>query len=155
MDITQDIQKAIENQLPSAVGDVLKQRLQQAETDANKVAALESSLKTTRQERDTLLEINKNATAAFDKLSHDYSDILDREAAVTIREKEMFLNELRVQMYQERIADLKQVTLAVFANNKYKYTESGFVPCYNPPTSPGGMGYTSQQNTSKTVEGEG
>lgn len=155
MNITDDIKKVIEAQLPAAVGDLLKQRLLQAD-------ALEkhnADLQKIAEQNNRLIAELRGQLQDQAAVTRRAEEIKKQESAVAAREQACALNEVRLECAKERIADLKEITAVVFSNNRFKYSEVGDVPLVLPgSTSPGG--YSSGAGVSsgvysKRVEGEG
>jgi hypothetical protein len=136
-EINDKIQAAIAENLPSAIGDVLRKRLEEA-------AHADQQLKASREEvaslRARVEELTKRV-ADEGKLETLRLSIDGREAAVSAREREADLLKLRVELGKERLDDMKGLVRAVFENNRFKYyrTETGQVPaeagCYTVGTS--------------------
>lgn len=151
MNITPEITKAIESQLPAAISSIIVERLSQ-------VSSLESQLAEARRDRDAVHERNKQLSARESEVSIQHGTQLAKQGELTLREAELVkreakcaLNEVRLEMTQARITDLKEVTLAVFANSKLKYFES-----YSHPVAvPSSGGYVQNHSGSKTVETQG
>lgn len=135
--ITDEIKRTIETQLPAMVGDVLKQRLAQADALEKELAATKLSEKNYRERCEQLTVRIASDDAATAKLK----EIEKRETAMAQREMECRLNEVRLECVKERVTDLKEVTLQVFANARFKYSELSTVPVGLPGIAAGPGGY--------------
>lgn len=124
MDISVEVSAAIRDKLPAAVGDALRERL-------NYVDKLEETVVKLRSELDAR---NANCKEYLETLNR-YKNVEDREQVVRKAEIEIAqrMQALNIQeavekalepMREKRISDLKEVTLSVFANAKYKYCET-------------------------------
>ena len=109
MSMDQEVKAAIEKNLPSAVGDVLKKRLEQAERDAQerdsykgKCARLEAQVQRTEGERTTWRE----KALAYE----------GREDALVKREKEIQKLELTAQFEREKTTLVQTMFNTVFQN---------------------------------------
>ncbi len=152
-----DIKAAIEKNLPSAVGDVLRKRLDEADKVAAELAATKAKLDKTQDALNT-------AT----KLMVEKEDLDKRAIGITVKEAALAKAELelnaRKEVYElhksyaaEAVKQMERVVLAVFANARLKSSvlENGTVavpmPGYN-----GGSGYVATQGvtSTKTTETE-
>lgn len=153
MNITDDINKLIAQQLPAAVGDVLKQRLALCDKLEAGEAARVTQI-TNLINKNAELVANEEATKKRAFANEQASILLDkRETAVTARELKVELNEFKVTAANEKADAVQAVVLAVFANNRYKYQveEFGSLPRPNNST---GYGDTVGVSSTKKVEGE-
>jgi hypothetical protein len=133
----------IEKQLPSQVGNVLKQRLEVADRCEKKAQELGVQVLTFGKALDDtqvkLLEAQKRLEGI---------DV--REAKVLEREIKMSLLECKLQCADEKVVMAKEIVALVFANNKYKYQESGSVPVATPSGA-----YIQNGGFNKAVQTEG
>jgi len=143
------IDKAVREHLPEKVGKLLRERLDQLD-------ALEKKCKDQAKQLEGLDERIALANKIIhreeavkrreDNIDAVEADLAEKQWAVAIKEA---VCEERKKAY----GDMKEITLAVFANSrfKYAYSEDGSVPVR------GSNGYLSQEGTSRngTVEGEG
>lgn len=113
-----DIIDAINKNLPSAVGEVLRKRLEQAADLEKRFADLEGKYNDVAKERNRLVDVVTQGKT-----------IAEREAAADkkleeLKKKEIAaaLIDLREHHAQERVQELKELTLAVFANSRMKYS---------------------------------
>lgn len=146
-ELNKKIEAAIKDSLPSAVGDVLRQRLATCDS-------LEVEVKRLKDERDSLNDKlakhrplddrERAAIAAEQKLA-------ERERSVLAREVRQELIEAGKKAAEEKASFALQVVGLVFANNRFKYQEFASVPGQATAGNP----YQPTVNTSKTVEGEG
>lgn len=134
------IDEVLRDQLPAALGEELRKVLDQAKEDAERVKRLER----VETERDNFAR-RIIATEALEKeLSAKQVNLEQRERNIELREK---LIELKEEHCKQRVGDLHGVVLAVFANSRFKYSESGQVPVVR-------NGYTESAFTSKMIETE-
>lgn len=118
-----DIEKAIREQLPSAVGDVLQARLAQL-TDlenrlslaGDKISALGASLKRS-EERNALLE---ERLASLDRLKQLEPKLNAKDIELGIKEQVLAV---RQECADARVKDMKELVSLVFQNNRYKYQD--------------------------------
>lgn len=121
MDLTNDINAAIAGHLPSAVGEVLRKRLHQADQLEKCAESLRKRLEETEQALSTALAKVAAAGAVDARLAK--ADAREHEIegaaeAVALREAIISLRETHAR---ERVDDMRSLTQAVFANNHYKY----------------------------------
>lgn len=145
VELMSQITKAINEQLPAQVGQVLKTRLAKAEKDAADLVTLRESFDAMKAERDSLL-----------KRVADEKELLLRQKAIEVAAKEvdakllkLEIHELKVAQADIRVKDMKEVVGMVFANNKFKYYESGSTSV---PSGPHGV---QSVGTYRSVDGEG
>lgn len=145
VELTSQITKAINEQLPAQVGQVLKIRLAKAEKDAADLVTLRESFDAMKAEVISLL-----------KQVSDEKEITRREQSCEQARKEidakllkLEIHELKVAQADIRVKDMKEVVGMVFANNKFKYYESGSTSV---PSGPHGVQSVS---TYKSADGEG
>lgn len=112
-----EFQDVIRKNLPAHLGDELQKLLADGVTTKQKLADTTHSLRSKNAECE---ELNRRVTSER-KLIEREEAVKKREDEVLKREIKMELNEYKVTAAAERIADLKAVTLAVFANNQFKY----------------------------------
>lgn len=142
MDMQEDIKKAINENLPAQVGEVLKKRLAQADRDKDQLFLSTKESTSLRKINDRLID---DVEALKGKVKKQV-ELDTREAEIILKEKLMGLKEIHSN---ERVKDLKDIVSLVFANNKYKYHEFGDIPVKDPG------GYTMSGQFNKTVEKEG
>lgn len=134
--ISADIQKAIEENLPGMVGKELQLVLKKAEEDA-------ANLKLTKQ----LLDDCRDELGQLQKLNHDEMVVRGREAAVFEREKKLDIREeilkLKESHATERVTEIRNLTERVFMSNRLGYNLNLGMPNPNygkpvhPPQYPG------------------
>lgn len=121
MNIEDDIKEAINKNLPSQVGDVLKRKL---------------------EEGDRLIEINKTLKQNTNVITKEYDKLKAKETLLNnakiklgdaiAKEKEVELREELIKLKEEhceiRVADCKDIVSKVFANNRFKYQQYGNIP---------------------------
>jgi hypothetical protein len=147
MTLESDLQEAIKKNLSEEVGAVLRKRLEQAETDACKLARLERE------------------KAQWDRDSQKHRDLdtresllKDREGKVAAREHELKhldeIRDLKIKHAEERNKDLRDITHQVFSSPVFRRTieSSGQVPVYQPPDGRGNGGYHSTMAETKKVD---
>lgn len=139
--IEQEIRDLIEKNLPAQVGNVLRERLETAEKDAKTVTGLNLDIKRLQNENRVL----NSRLAKQEAVEAREAGVTDREKVAAHREALIDLKEAHAK---DKVAMMKSVVDSVFANNKYKYQESGTVPVV-------ADGWPQIQPTSKTVESEG
>ena len=144
--LSDEINQSIQKHLPMAVGEELRAVLNRAaetskEAERQKVLADQRYVKI--QELEAKLSESRDLDSRLAKLNELDKSLREREFKVLVAEK---VHEERV----ERIRDLKEVTMSVFSNNRFKYTETGSVPIMRP-----GNAYPVYHSSTKTTEGEG
>jgi cell division protein FtsB len=147
--LTAEINEAIRTHLPGFVGAQLREVLEKGERNA-------ADLKKANEHIAKLTEENKRLATTIEQITHnmvEQAELDKREKAVTEREIRQEVSDLKVTMLKERVADLKEVTLAVFANNRYKYSERAEVPFAAP--HPNGYMQVTQGTATKTSETQG
>lgn len=127
--LTTELMESIDKNLPQMVGDSLKARLVQADKDkeaADRVPRLTEEL--------------QRAQAAHRVLLSQSESVSTREKAVEARDQTVTLREqmcaLKETHAKERVSEMRGVVQDVFANSKFKYTESNNT--YTPQGSQGG-----------------
>lgn len=126
MAIGLDIQTAIEKNLSAEVGEILKRRLEQAESDSKKVIDLRQLVEGLKNQVENLQNQVKSQEAIEQRIA--VAQAAERAAlgATTLKA----IVELKEAHAKERVADMRSIVLAVFANNQFKYTtmENGSLP---------------------------
>ena len=138
----QDIRDAIEKNLPATVGDVLKKRLTEADSDRRALESASEDVARLRSENEVL-------KAECDAFNKRWVDINKREAAVASREQAADLVECKISGATQRANDVFRLAEIVFRNPTLKYSrsESGVRPVL-------GQYGIEQQNVSNIVNGE-
>lgn len=115
-----EIKAIIEKNLPAQVGDVLKQRLEQAEKDASKVKLQQQEIET-KVEVIRLLEARLNDYSEFDSRN---SLLEAREKTVDQTERNLKIETLEFQILaeKEKTQFAKDVALGLVRNTEYKRT---------------------------------
>ena len=125
----QDIQDAINKNLPTQVGEALKKRLEQADQ-------MERTL-VTKSETINSLEATVKRLKDYEETSKNFAQ---RELVVAKAEREIEVSKAvmkETQCMTSRMLDMnKEIVLAVFANSKYKYTEKETKNFVTPSGSP-------------------
>lgn len=118
MSIEQDLQEVINKNLPQAAGELLQQRLAQADRDAARVKDLE----TTRDKNaERIGQLDKQVSELRAKLAeHEAIDV--REAAVAARENAAEIEALKVQLAaaHTNTAFAKDIALGLVRNVEYR-----------------------------------
>mgnify|MGYP003429560086 FL=1 len=140
------ITKAINEQLPAHIGDVLRKRLETAASDANRVAELDKQNGELRFEVDKL----KTELKIYDDLGKRRSELERLKAEVDAKLLKLEISELKVEQAAVRVKDMKEVVGMVFANNRYKYSECS---SRQVPGDPGS--YLHYASDSKSIQSEG
>jgi regulator of replication initiation timing len=159
MPIESDIQDAITRNLPAAVGSVLRVRLDQADAMERKIEQQDKALADTKEHLRIALEANVRLQAQADKAK----EILQREKDLLRAEQRSEVQSAVLSAEQKLVHSFldrqKEIVLAVFANNRFKYQESrtdghAFMPDATPSNQfPCPM--TTSVPSVRTVEGEG
>lgn len=149
MAINDDIRNAIEKHLSHEVGAALKERLAQADKDAAEMIRLGHENTRLVQENAEL----KHKVSKFDAIEKKIGELHDQELRTRQALTDQAIVTLREQHATERVKDMKDIVLAVFANAKFKYmvSEGGVLPMA--AGAPGS--YPSSQAFSRTATGEG
>lgn len=143
-----EMKAVIDKNLPAELGTALKTRLQYAEEDAERVKMLTKKM-ADLESKIAFLEDERRAHTALDKRQ---TQLDEREKAVGYLEMRKEMLVLQQKICDTRVADMKEIVLAVFANNHFKYmlSEGGQVPFAGAPGS-----YPQSAPFSRTVTGEG
>lgn len=139
------VNKVINEQLPSQVGEALKKRLTQADLESKQLKDVMVRNETLTKEKEELVKAISGFKALESQLEH--LQALKRETDLKLLKLE--LQELKVAQADLRVKDMKEIVGMVFANNKFKYNT-----CTS-ETVPSGQYGVQSVNTSKYVEGEG
>jgi len=153
-DINAQIQDLIRQHLPEEVGATLRQRLADAEVDAQAVKHMEDDLRLLRQSVYDLREQLSDIEAREKELAAKADVMTDREKVVAVRELRMEMVEQKAQFAERRVADMKEVVGMVFANNRFKYSTAKTAPVVRESGIPGQMPYIEHHTTTTTGEGE-
>lgn len=118
--MTEEIKAIIEKSLPAQVGDVLKQRLEQAEKDAVKVRLQEEAL----QSKNAAIAKLEKQVADYKKMDERNAALEAREKAVTDGERNLKVSTLEFQLTaeKEKTQFSKDVALGLVRNTEYKKT---------------------------------
>ena len=150
--IEKDILDAIDKSLPNMVGDTLKKRLEQADFESanlkkvqEKVNGLEAELTRYKTLDSKFVDLEKRDRATSSK----ESELNNRETILKLNE-EFF--KIKNDLISGRLQDNKEIVMAVFANNKIKYSEFGSSPMLIQPSQNGMYPNIQQQPFSKTNE---
>lgn len=159
--IEASIKDAIAKHLPTQVGTALQARLAQADADASRVRTLEQELavvkKSDAARADELGTLRRDIAA----LQAAAKAVADREVAVLKREQAIDLREAKADLRAEYSAKLveanERVVLAVFANNRLKYTEQGniYPPVVVPPPQTVNTPYGTQERQAQVQSSYG
>jgi dimeric dUTPase (all-alpha-NTP-PPase superfamily) len=140
-----DVEKIIAEQLPSAVGDVLRKRLAQLTDYKAQIKKMNESL-------DIAHNVMKKQNTEISDLKKDVETLAGYrllESKLKAKDIELNIKEqvLKVQLdcAEARVKDTKDIVSLVFQNNRFKYSENWST------TTPSGQ----YQSTSKMVDGQG
>lgn len=152
-----EITELINKNLPAHVGEVLRKRLERCDALEREVAA-----------KAHLIEVKDKEIAAFQRLvrseeniTRDHEVLQKRIAEQNKKEQQFAIDRAVLDAMKEansqRIADHKEIVLAVFANAKYKYQqfESDTKTIVLPQSGGGSWDKTVTDHRSKRVETEG
>jgi len=120
-----NLQDVINKNLPTAAGNLLRQRLEQADKDAAEVKILTSKLETSQKTMATWQSSANEFSKALAAYQARETQTAAREAAVLAREVRQELGELKVAEASSKVALMQDLVGRVFANNRMKYTEVG------------------------------
>jgi len=143
--LKEDINKAINENLPAMVGNELKEVLTRAEKDAVRLTLLESDLRIANQklkEAEVLKLFKADLDAIGQKQVMKGIELDKREAVLTVRE----------EFAKIRVDEIRGVVKDVFANSRYKYYESGSIPISNGPGQYGTTSAPFNKTTDVTTE---
>jgi hypothetical protein len=133
MSITEQVQKAINENLPALAAGELKNFI--AEAEANKAA-----LAASRKELDDL----RAKQHKFIRFEERESDVTSREKAAYVREQKLALDEAVLKVKQEcenqRVSEIRNLVQTVFQSNRLDYALNLNVPVNHP------AGYTENKN---------
>ncbi len=122
--LTQEIEQAIKNNLPSVVGDQLRLRLSQADTAELNFKNAQASVANLQARLDAALAQNIQQKLLADR----EAAVAKRETDVLAREVRQDLQKLAVELADKRAVDALALAHGVFANAKFKYEETKEVP---------------------------
>lgn len=147
MQLEQDLKEVITKNLPQAAGELLQQRLAQADKDAVKVAQLSADLDVSRTRHSDAL--NKIHTLEAQLAAH--AELAKREEAVATRERDAELKEVKAQLAasQENTKFARDVALGLVRNVEYRKTVHEGESLQQPYTPPGG-GYPVNANVTNS-----
>lgn len=138
MNINESVLKAINEQLPSAVGSVLKDRLAQLDALEKSKTELEKNLAATNQQ----LSAHRSLDSKQSEINAAEGALRIREKAVADRELKMALLEQEKKFARELATTTERLFDKVFANNTIRTEVIGSKVSH----SPTGGGYV-QQNS--------
>lgn len=118
MDISKDIQEVINQQLPSAVGEVLRKRLEQAEEDAKALTAYKNEL---AQKNKKINELSEQVVD-LQQTIRDHAALDIREKTIADRERELKVTLLEGQLAaaNDKTQFAKEVALGLVRNVEYR-----------------------------------
>ena len=148
MAINDDIKAAIDKNLSMEVGKALKERLELVEILEGRLRA---SAKLA-EERTQLIETQTAQLARAGDLVEKAKALQLKDAEVTAKLLRADLIALKEEHAKERVAEMRGLVLAVFANNQFKYqvNDNGYMPVS------GTMGSSMQQAShSRTITATG
>ncbi len=120
--------EVIDKNLPNMVGSALKEKLKQADTDAESVRALRKQVEDYSKKDDIFRDLENKRV----RLESAEKELKTKQDAFAI--KEAVLN-VKEEIWKERLADNRYLIDAVFANQRFKYSECGSVPLPVPGSS--------------------
>lgn len=142
MDLREQIQIAIDKDLPKQVGDTLKKRLEEADQTEKELKRVTAALQT----RDlTIVNLNKTIDDLTIRVSNE-QDLVAREKQVNNRENKLEITLLQVQLESEKEKSKFgfDVSLGLVRNTQFRrnLTDSQTLPSIMSP-----QGYSVPQNT--------
>ena len=140
------IQKVISEQLPAQIGDALKQRLIQADRESQQLIEFQTVNLALQQQRAEL----QAELAKHKEIDNKLIQLESLQRTVDAKLLRNEINELKVAQAEVRVSDMKSIVGQVFANNRYKYSESTYG---NQPMASGGYTVPVTKNTSIETEG--
>ncbi len=149
MDIAKDISDAIEKQLPAAVGEVLRARLEQADKDAKLAATQKDRIAELLRENTQL----QNRVDARDAQLKAHGDLAKRETELAERERNLRVTMLEGQLAaaHDKTKFAQDVALGLVRNVEYRH--SVFANSTKQVAMPPGGGYTqSMPESSNTTD---
>ena len=151
--VIETLKEEIRKSLPSAVGDELQSVLSQAKSDREKVENLEVANKAIKEKEERLEKKERDVSTREANADSRAKALDDRAAKISELEALKIRTEIKERILDARLDDMKEIVLAVFSNNKFKYTRAGHYP--ETTKNYDGTEYHSIQHVSETVEGEG
>jgi hypothetical protein len=141
-----EIKDIIAKNLPAHVGDVLKQRLEQADKDAaNLKEALEKVSNLSKELAEAKIQLNKH-----DTISNRIGELEAYEKAIDLKERNIELDILKRQLAieKEKTDFTQSIALGLVRNIEYRNT------VYHNSSAPfvDGHGYKSTENTSSSKD---
>lgn len=146
MSIIKEIETIVSQHVPELARHAILDALKSGDEAITKMKSINeelSSLKNSLTAKDNEF---RALESKYHAVSSDLNTLRQRELQLQAREIRCNLNEVKIEALTERIKDLKEVTLAVFANNHFKYSGQCFT------NTSVGQGYTS---ASKNLTEEG
>jgi hypothetical protein len=149
----------VREHLPEKVGATLRKELDRLEKVESELIHTKADLVTAKIK---IEELNKLKLKKVD-LTTRANELDNRQEALAVQQRGLDIKEAVMTAVESeralRIADLKQVTTSVFANNRFKYERHGHHDVVNPDSyGPDGCYHAPTNSTvqhEETVEGEG
>lgn len=151
MTINEAVQKAIQENLSSAIAGELKDFIAMAESNKKKLDNLterhEELLKNELSQRITISTLESNLS--------DHQQLYDRETHVALREKKVELEvaKIKLEEVEKRVNAIQHLAETVFKNRSLTTNSVTNVPYYN-PSNPSYPNYAPVCKTTKTEEVE-
>lgn len=142
MSLSEELQYAIEKNLPGLVGTELKKVLSRAAEDAESIPIMQRTIDS-QQRQITLLQ---DWERRGEEVTKREQETTRREIAAATKEALLGVQDTYMK---ERLADMRGIVKEVFSNNRFKYMESGSQHVVVPQG-----GYSNQQTINRSVEGE-
>lgn len=144
--LEKDIAEAIQKNLSAEVGQLLKNRLAKADTDEELARSLQVQLTNEKLEVEKL----KGQLATYRDIANREIVVKSNEVALREREWELKVKEAELKGRMLGVDLNHDIVKAVFANSRFKYSETGHMPVSAPP------GYSHNTGSfSKSIDQEG
>lgn len=149
MDISKDIQAVIEQQLPAAVGEVLRKRLEQAESDAKDLIKLSRDYELQSKR---VLQMEENILK-YQQEMRDHAALDIRERTIAERERDLKVTILETQLAaaNDKAEFAKNTALGLVRNTEFRQQALGS-NSKNIPNPHGGT-FMAVDSTSSTTQG--
>jgi chromosome segregation ATPase len=122
------MQAAIAENLPQAVGEELRKRLEQAVKDQEEVERLKDVVEKGSDKNDKLYNENRQLANDLETAHNAIKRYEEREATLAEAERQMAIDQAVLEANKAhvdaRVGEMRDVVRDVFSNNRYKYDRS-------------------------------
>lgn len=120
MTLEQELQESIKKNLPQQVGEVLKERLEQADRDAKRVLSLEKEVKNLEEQE----EVFKGIIEDYKKFDARNTDLDSREKTLEDKIIKLEIEQLKYQLSAEKDKTVfsQNLAMGLVRNTEYRKT---------------------------------